>query len=163
MNKLTEARLKEVLHYDPENGIFSWSENRKKCSKGALAGSVRSDGYVTIRIDYHRYYAHRIAWLYMTGQFPAMEIDHKDGNPSNNVWSNLREATPRQNMQNRPAQQNNKVGLKGVRKSGRDRYHAMIKTQSGSKYLGTFGSAEAAHEAYKCAASDAFGEFARFE
>lgn len=161
MKTITQSRLKEVLTYDPAGGFFYWAVDRKKCSKGAVAGSVRPDGYVAIRVDYHRYYANRLAWLYMTGEWPALDVDHADGNASNNAWGNLREASPTQSMQNRPAQRNNRQGLKGVRKSGR-KFYASIQIDGVSKYLGTFEDAGAAHAAYCQASKAAFGDFARF-
>ncbi|MDX0946193.1 HNH endonuclease [Sinorhizobium medicae] len=161
MRALSLHRLKQVLHYDPASGVFCWAENRKKCTKGAVAGSVRADGYVLIRIDYQRYYAHRLAWLYMTGEWPAQEIDHADGNPSNNVWSNLRAASPTQNMQNRPTQRNNRTGLKGVRRSSRG-FYATIQVDGQYRYLGRFCDPLEAHLAYCQTASAVFGEFARF-
>jgi hypothetical protein len=60
---ITAARLREVLNYDPTSGAFTWAVNRKKCTVGDRAGSLRADGYVTIRIDYQRFYGHRLAWL----------------------------------------------------------------------------------------------------
>lgn len=160
MTGLTHKRLVEVLRYDPETGLFSWAVKRKKCVVGVIAGSPRSDGYVLIRIDYARYYAHRLAWLYMTGDWPTAEVDHVDGDASNNRWGNLREATATQNMQNRRMQKNNRIGLKGVKRSGK-RFYAMIQVNGASRYLGTFDTPLMAHGAYREAAEREFQQFAR--
>jgi hypothetical protein len=104
--------------------------------------------------------AHRLAYLYMTGRCPADQIDHKDGNRSNNCWDNLREATGSQNQCNRPARRTNKLGLKGVHKR-RYGYRAELKGDGRRIDLGSFPTAEAAHEAYVAAAKQFHGEFAR--
>lgn len=157
---VTQERLREVLSYNLGTGEFIWSVDRKKCSAGAVAGSRRADGYVTIRIDYRRYYAHRLAWLYVTGEWPDIGIDHADGNPTNNAWSNLRLADPAQNTQNRGIQRNNSLGIKGVRRSGK-RFYAIIQAYGRSIYLGSFPTAAQAKRAYDAAAKRYHGEFAR--
>lgn len=155
---LTADRLRDVLNYDPESGVFTWRISRKKCTAGAAAGSKRPDGYVLIRVDYIRYYGHRLAWLYMMGEWPKSIIDHIDGNPTNNSLVNLRTATPRQSSQNRRVQSNNRTGLKGVRRSSCG-FYSMIKAGHEVKYLGSFKTASAAYGAYRAAADEYFGEF----
>lgn len=156
---ITQGRLKELVNYDLETGIFTWATTRKKCTIGHVAGSTRADGYTLIRLDYKRYYAHRLAWLYMTGEW-ARIVDHKDLNPLNNSWANLRKATPTESAQNRGAQSNNRLGLKGVSYNGYG-FYAKIHVNGAHKHLGSFRTAEDAHNAYTAAAQAYHGEFAR--
>jgi len=90
---LTQAELKDVLHYDPITGIFTRYGNYTKC------GSESYQGYILIGIGSKVYYAHRLAWLYMTGGWPANEIDHKNRIRNDNRWENLRKAD--RSLQNR--------------------------------------------------------------
>ncbi len=91
---LTQAELKAVLHYDPETGIFT-RYGHNKC------GSKTYQGYIGIGIKRKTYYAHRLAWLYMTGVWPSKEIDHKNRIRDDNRWVNLREATRSMQSRNR--------------------------------------------------------------
>lgn len=97
---LSQARLQEILHYDPDTGLFTWRTGVGTASEGARAGGS-SNGYVSIQVDCKRYYAHRLAFLYMTGAWPTGVVDHRNNNPSDNRWGNLRDATRRQNALNR--------------------------------------------------------------
>jgi len=117
---LTQARLKEFLHYDPDTGIFTWIQRpTNRINVGDRAGCVRKDprkktGYITIRINGVAYFAHRLVFLYMIGRFPEMYVDHKDHNGLNNQWDNLREATSKENAKNVSLGINNKSGMLGV-------------------------------------------------
>ena len=114
-NTLTQERLQYLLSYDRETGIFRWRINRGRMAKaGDIAGSQGNDCYVRIRVDGKDYAAHRLAWLYMTGEWPAATIDHENINRADNRWRNLREATNAQNGTNRHKQANNTSGFKGV-------------------------------------------------
>ena len=93
---LTRKRLVELLHYNPETGHFVWKISVGRCRKGEWAGSMaRPDKQVTITIEGRNYFAHRLAFLWMTGSWPQGRVIHRDGNPRNNAWSNLRVAKPR--------------------------------------------------------------------
>jgi hypothetical protein len=117
---ITQARLKEVLHYSPDTGEFVWLTNPRNQRKvGKLAGSVTADGYATIGIDGFYYKAHRLAHLYMTGILPTDYIDHINGYRNDNRWDNLRNATRQQNQHNSGKAVNNTSGFKGVTKSSR--------------------------------------------
>jgi hypothetical protein len=149
---LTVERLKELLDYDPETGTFtrriSVSQNTKA---GDVAGSINGEGYAQISIDYRRYKMHRLAWLFMTGTHPVQEVDHINGNRADNRWSNLREVTREQNLQNqRKAESDSSTGFLGVKPCpGRPGFFlAQINFEHKRKHLGTFRSAEDAHQAY---------------
>lgn len=142
---LTQSRLKELFNYDPETGVFT----RKS---GAIAGTLRSDGYRKITVDRVQYYSHRLAWLYMTGEL-LKDIDHIDRNPSNNRFSNLRSVTKSQNQHNRIKQYNNTSGYKGViyyKRTGK--WRACIYVNNKCHSLGYFHTAEQASIAYQTAA-----------
>lgn len=162
---LTVERLKEVLRYDLETGVFRWAcaiGNRAK--EGAVAGCLRSDGYCFIRIDGHPYAAHRLAWLYMHGVWPNLHIDHINRVRSDNRIENLREATRAQNQGNLPRYRNNTSGIKGVSLMKRDnKWRASIRVNGKPKNLGHFNTKEEAAEVYRKAAIARWGEFASLE
>ncbi len=159
---LTQERLKELLSYDPVTGDFTWLVDRKGVRAGDRAGGVCPLGYVSLQVDRKRYLAHRLAWLYVNGAWPAGMIDHKDRNRSNNVFSNLREATYAENNINSPARPNNALGIKGVHrlKYPNRPFLAQIKINGDVKRIGRFDTAEEAGAAYQAAARMHFGEFA---
>ena len=159
---LTAKRLRQVLYYDPNTGLFRWNvstSNRMKV--GSVAGAV-SHAHITIGVDARRYFAHRLAWLYMTGEWPSHEIDHRDADGLNNRWANLRAATRTQNARNVPKQKNNTSGFKGAyfhQQSGL--WFASITVNRKQMYLGYFKTAKLAHAAYCEAAKTLHGDFAR--
>jgi hypothetical protein len=110
---LSKARACELVSYDAESGIFIRLKSRKNWV-GKQAGKTDSQGHRQILLDGTVYQAHRVAWLIMTGMWPSMEIDHKDGNPANNSWANLRLATRVQNLRNKGCDSDSKTGIKGV-------------------------------------------------
>jgi hypothetical protein len=110
---LTAEKVRELLHYDPDTGIFTWRVNRSNAKAGAIAGSM-DNGYRLIKINGHKHLASRLAWLYMTGAWPERNIDHRDLGPSNDRWENLRLGDHSENAQNTHVRRNNKVGKKGV-------------------------------------------------
>lgn len=157
----TQERVKEVLHYDPETGDFTWLKNKcKRIRRGDPAGWITNRGYVRVRVDHIARYAHRLAFLYQTGTWPSNDIDHIDCNPSNNAWVNLREATKVQNQANIGVRRGNRLGVKGVRKQ-LNRYRATIRVYGKTVHLGSFLTPEEAHAAYMAEATKLYGEFAR--
>lgn len=145
---LTQERLKELLHYDPETGIFRWAKTRCSTARaGQETACCNSHGYRVIRLDYRLYGAHRLAWLYVHGAQPE-HIDHINGVRSDNRISNLRAATKAQNQQNfRRANRNNANRLLGVYDSY-GKWRSAIMVNGVSRHLGTFASPELAHAAY---------------
>jgi len=163
MTTLTAARLRELLHYDPETGIFTWKVSTKKIRAGQTAGSKNREGYINIQIQGCKWKAHRLALLYVTGYMPAMQVDHINGNPMDNRLCNLREASHTENRRNAGVQRNNKSGFKGVCWSKQNKgWHAQISIDGKRTSLGYFSTPESAHEAYKIAAKRLHGEFANF-
>lgn len=147
---LTAQRLREVLYYDPDTGIFKWRvRTSNRVSVGQVAGTPAGDGYVLIRIG-KRCWAHRLAWLYMTGKWPDGEVDHWDTNRSNNRWSNLRDVSGQTNSQNlRKAKSTSSSGLLGAFYfKSRDCFRAQISVNGRAKHIGYFTTAELAHAAY---------------
>lgn len=117
---LTQERLKELVTYDVETGIFTRIKAvRGKGGLGTSFGGLDSNGYIKCSIDNHKTYGHRLAFLYMTGNIPK-EIDHIDGNPSNNSWGNLREVTRSQNHMNGKLHRDSSSGVKGLHYRKRD-------------------------------------------
>lgn len=161
MIDLTADRLRELLTYDSETGVFRWRVRRSiKTPAGAVAGSLRAKGYLSVKIDFRTYYAHRLAWLYMTGAWPADQTDHINRVRSDNRWINLREATNSGNACN--SAQSKESGLpRGVyRKRKYGRFQAQISKNKVWHNLGLHDTAEEAAEAYKRAATQLHGEFA---
>lgn len=158
---LTPKRLRELLHYDHINGIFTWtSRTSNRVKVGNIAGNLAPSGYIQIMIDGRNYTAHRLAFLYMIGEWPE-QVDHKDMNRSNNAWDNLRPTDDTLNLANRRVRSDQKSSLpKGVYRNGNG-YCARIQVARRKVYLGQFASPEAAATAYREAAERYFGEFAR--
>ena len=113
-NMLTQAELKENLIYFPDDGIFMWKVSRRSAKANTIAGGGNKKGYIMIGLNQKQYFAHILAWLYVTGEYPKGDLDHIDGNKQNNSFSNLREATRSQNCMNRKKASNNTTGYKGV-------------------------------------------------
>lgn len=147
---ITQERLREVLNYDSETGLFSWiAKPNRRIAVGDIAGTI-SHGYIVTRIDGRRYPMHRLAWLYVTGGWPIGAIDHINGVRSDNRIANLRVVTDSVNKQNKyRAQRNSKIGILGVSMAcGGKKFRARIKTSQGHKHLGVFETADEAASAY---------------
>ena len=138
---MNQKKLKSLLRYEPETGLFYWLVARQRVKAGAQAGYLNKKGYTRIKVDGKLYRAHRLAYLYMTGFWPEPEVDHKDGDKSNNRWRNLRPATSSQNKYNTPAR--NKLGVKGVYPSG-EKFQVLLRENGKAGYFGTFDTIEQA-------------------
>lgn len=154
---LTQARLRELLYYDPDIGIFTWRVQRGSAKKGAIVGTAHNKGYLQVRLDKKTYLVHRLAWFYVQNDWPAEETDHINGIKTDNRIINLRMATHKENQENRDAQGNNTSGYKGVTWSNKSqKWQAQICHNGARKQLGVFTDLKTAHEAYLAAADELF-------
>lgn len=158
---LTLARLKELLHYDPETGIFTWRQDRSTVKAGDVAGGLNAEGYRRIWIEGRFYQANALAWFYMTGERPPRYVGFVDLDKENLAFSNLRPSTLSQLKGNSRVYKNNKMGIKGVRQHRNGRYEARLRIDKKLQYLGCFKTVEEAKAVYNEAAKLAFGEFSR--
>lgn len=147
--KLSALRARELFSYDPETGELRWRvSTAKKIKPGAIAGCKAEDGYVLVGADKVLYKAHRVVWLLEHGVWPTDHIDHIDGNPANNRIANLRDVSPTVNQQNhRQATAASSTGLLGAFPK-REKFTSAIRVNKTLKRLGTFTTAEEAHQAY---------------
>jgi hypothetical protein len=165
MPNITAEMVRELFDYDREAGVLLWRHSNKYAAQvkaGGIAGHVTRLGYRRILVSGKKYLAHRLVWLYVTGEWPAGWIDHANGDASDNRFENLRQATPSENSRNKKVRNDNSSGLKGVNWHKKNkRYAAKIEVDGVSAHLGYFKCPTAAHFAYCRAAKEHFGEFAR--
>lgn len=148
---ITAERLRELLHYEPETGVFTRRVKTGRCRAGEVATGTLNHGYILMSVDRTFRAAHRLAWLWMTGEWPTLDIDHIDGNRTNNAWRNLRHVDRSTNLENqRTAKSHNKsTGLLGAYHSPTaGRFVSRIQVRGKNINLGSFGTAQEAHEAY---------------
>jgi len=154
--------IKEYMSYDPDTGLFTWIKKlgRSRFGPGDVAGTTDKRGYVNIMFRGKRYLAHRLAVYYQTGSMPSasIEIDHRDNNKSNNIYTNLRLATKSQNGSNRPGRGKLYKGVSHYKRN--DTYQASITVNGKKISLGYFKTAEEARDAYLKGSEKYFGEFA---
>lgn len=147
---LTAERLRKLLHYDAETGVFTRLVDSGPARVGDIAGSLMRNGYIRISADGKQYYAHRLAWLHVHDEWPAAGIDHLNGHKTDNRISNLRDVSQVVNGQNqRKAHKRNRGGLLGASfDKGTGRWAAQISHGGRNRYIGRFESADSAHRAY---------------
>ena len=151
---LTQEELKELLNYNPETGIFTRAINsgrNDRWKKGSVAGYLDdSNGYIKVSLLGKRYYAHRLAWLYVHGEFPVNKIDHENHDRTDNRIINIRLASDSQNAMNCSKQVNNTSGTTGV-VWDKDllKWAARIMVNRKCLYLGVFVDIELAKNARK--------------
>ena len=134
---MTQDELKELVFYDAETGVFK----RLKTNKNI--GHKKSNGYIGVILGKEYYLAHRLAWLYVYGNFPEMDLDHINRVRSDNRLSNLRLATRTMNQQNRSLQKNNDSGVAGVVFNKQCKtWNARIKANNKLHHLGSFKNFE---------------------
>lgn len=154
-SELTILRLKELLYYNSETGIFTWKINRRGAVRaGQMAGNLHPDGYVNIKIDGVIYGAHRLAWLYQTGNWPIDQVDHRNGIRNANQFINLRNVPAVINMQNVRRVRTNKVSsqlIGAVWCKRSQKWMSQLQMNGSRKHLGYFDSDLAAHAAYLAA------------
>jgi hypothetical protein len=142
---ITQAKLKELLDYDPETGVFTWKVCRGGKQIGRIAGSGHHSGYIYIMLNEKDYGAHRLAWLYIHGYLPTHEIDHANGVRDDNRIANLRLATRAEQMQNKQVYKNSSTKLPGVNFHKASGKYAARLTVGGIDYwLGVFDTKEEA-------------------
>ena len=149
MEKLTAEHIRAILHYDPETGVFTRLVRSGKHQAGVSVGCVNKVlGYVLMGVEKQRLYAHRLAWLYMTGEWPEAQIDHINGDRADNRWTNLRSVTQAVNNQNlRRVRVTSKTGVQGVRLR-KGMFEARLGVNRKQCLLGRFFTADEAHQAY---------------
>ena len=154
-NLVTVERLKSLFDYDRRTGVFTRrvAVGRHNChSVARKVGTKQNYGYIVVSIDSRRYVAHRLAWLYVYGVWPLGDIDHINGDKSDNRIANLRLATRAQNMQNVAKHAHNKSGAKGVSWSAqRNKWRAYIFVNYKQLHLGLFNTFGGAVRARKTA------------
>ena len=137
---ISQARLKELLHYEPDTGEFTWRKNvTSRVRAGDKAGRNHQTGYVQIGIGGDVYMSHRLAWLYTQGEFPEDQIDHINHQRNDNRRANLRTATPGDNSRNQGIRKTNKSGVMGVVwVADRSRWAANIRVEGKQKQIGRY-------------------------
>jgi hypothetical protein len=160
---LSAAAVREILNYDPDTDHFTWRVNRPTPRQiGKRAGSLKKNGYRSIHLTPYSWSEHRLAWLYVHGEWPRGFIDHINHEPGDNRISNLRVATVSQNVAHTRVPPKNKHGLRGIwfdpsMKS--TPWCATIRMNGKANFLGMYATAEEAAAAYKAAAERVHGEF----
>jgi hypothetical protein len=160
--KLTGSDLESLLVYNPNDGLFRHKTSRGPRSDGAgsVAGAIMSHGYVCITLFQRQYTAHRLAWLWMIGSWPEEELDHINGDRSDNRIVNLRLATRSKNAQNGSLRSNNSTGHIGVSfDSRRGKYVARVMIDGMTVFQKRFDTLAEAVSARLEKESEVFGEF----
>ncbi len=167
---LTQQRLRELFNYDPETGVFTrrfqgqGMHGVQSSLYGKPAGSLQRHGYKYISIEGEKFRTCRLAWLYMTGEWPQHEVDHTNNVRSDDSWDNLRQATSSENKWNSSIRSDNKSGVKGViwnKKQGM--WQAYVRCYGKQYHCGYFASLEEAAEARRVKADELHGVFAKFD
>ena len=159
---LTASRLRALFKYQKRTGAWKRlvSTSYRSLAGETTFGCLNANGYRQLAIDGKVYLCHRLAFLYVAGEWPAEHVDHIDTDRSNNKWRNLRQATVKQNNQNQGLRRNNTSGLKGAYfNKARGTWFSSITVNSKVKHLGTFQSREHAAKAYRRAAKEYHKEF----
>lgn len=152
---LTQAELKKHLSYDPETGVFTRIVSAGRARAGEAAGAINSNGYRVIGVAGKRDFAHRLAFLWMTGALPHEQADHKNGNRDDNRWGNLRAVSKAENAKNKRIPDNNSSGVLGVSWNKLcKKWVAMIKIGAKYTYLGVFADKDDAINARKSAEAE---------
>lgn len=159
---LTQERLKQALHYDPETGEWIWLKALSyNVPAGQSAGTISVHGYRIITILGVKHRASRLAWLYMTGNWPQSEMDHINRCKLDDRWENLRVVSRSENALNRDMQSNNTSGARGVHwDASRGKWVAQIKTEGVAFFVGRYDSFDEAVAARDSAVQDTHGDFA---
>ena len=146
---LTHKRLLQILSYDSETGVFVWRyAPNGRVPKGSVVGWAKDSGHLCVKINRSSYLCHRLAWFYVFGEWPALQIDHINGDPKDNRIANLRCVPREMNAQNiRKPTKRNKSGFLGVTACN-SKFRASISHDGRVKHIGVFSTPEEAYEAY---------------
>jgi len=146
---LTQERLKKILHYNAESGIFTRLLSFNNFAKvGGKVGWICSNGYLNIKIAKKQYKAHRLAWLWEYGNWPEDQIDHINGCRTDNRLANLRAVSQAENLRNMGISSNNVTGHRGVRLDKRTgRYYAYIGDSKKGSHIGSYATFDEARDA----------------
>ena len=151
-------KITDYLRYDPDTGKFYWAKARRKIRVGQEAGSPHNKGYITIKFEGTAHLAHRLAFYFMNGEMPSLDVDHINGDRSDNRWSNLRQVSRQQNLFNKKTY--GATPYKGVCfDRSRSKYLASITINGKFKNLGRFDTPEEAHAVYCKVARELHGEY----
>ena len=160
--ELTPEILRLVVDYDPETGLFTAAKTKRSLKHGRVMGWSDNLGYIHIRAKYKLYLAHRLAWLWVYGEWPSRNLDHINGNPSDNRICNLRLCSQSQNLGNSKIQRINSSIRKGVSwDKNRKLFRSYITVNKKAIHVGRFSSQEEAIAARIAAERFYFGEFCR--
>ncbi len=154
MRQITHEELLKLAHYDPETGVFT------RLADGYVMGKPDRKGYLLARLKCWSFRLHRLSWFYMTGEWPAQEIDHINGSTSDNRWINLRQCNHQQNNHNQPMRRNNKSGVKGVSRHQNGKWHAQVCLNYKIHHGGLFDDLAEAEKAVRALRDKLHGEFA---
>lgn len=145
--KNTREEIERVIRYEPETGNFYWVGKRNNCRAGGTTDRKRSNVYLSVTLDGQKYLLHRLAWFLVYGELPLLAIDHINGNGVDNRIENLRVCNPRQNSENR-TKGTSACGFMGV-SAYKNKFKAFIGFEKKKIYIGSYSTAEEAHEAYR--------------
>ena len=164
--EMTQGRLREILHYNKRTGIMTWIAAPKYHPRmlGKVAGSARLSRngkyYVRVKVDGGNYALSRLAFLWVTGNWPKDQIDHRNGDSLDNRWGNLREATQMENCWNHKTRAKNSSTPMGIRKLPSGKFQCRITKNKVPHCIGTFSTLDAAVLVYTKKRKEFFGEFA---
>ncbi len=160
---ITQEYLKSILNYNAETGVFTWKVKFcRSVVKNSIAGRLDAKGYFVIGINKKTYKCHRLAWLYVYGYIPTKQIDHINGNRSDNRISNLREANNQQNSMNSKKSASNTSGVKNVywHKPSK-KWIVSIRINNKQNHIGCFDNFDDAAKVSKEIREKYFKNFAR--
>lgn len=162
---ISHDRLLELLIYEPATGLFRRKIAQGRFDAGSVSGSISAKiGYWEVSVDGQRYYGHRLAWFYMTREWPVATVDHKNLVRSDNKWENLRAASKAQQIMNTPITKRNKSGVKGIFFDQQtQKWGAEIRVNGIRVWLGRFDSLDVAEAIILEKRSELHGQFARYE
>ena len=164
LDDLSADHVRSIFFYDPSEGLLRWRHSAGQGGRippGTIAGRMHPEGYRYVTVNGRHYRVSRIVWLYQTGEWPRLKIDHKDCDPTNDKWNNLREATDSQQKQNNRKRRDNKTGFKCVVfDKSRNQYRWQV-VVNGKRIKGKrFGTAAEAFADYQSRLPTFHGDFA---